>query len=85
VQALVEAQHDAFNKNMIGRKVDVLFEKPGRHPGQIGGKSPYFQAVHVDGPQHLIGQIHPVEITATGSNSLYGRLISPRGTSEVMA
>jgi tRNA-2-methylthio-N6-dimethylallyladenosine synthase len=85
LQALVEAQHNAFNKDIIGRQVDVLFEKQGRHAGQIGGKSPYFQAVHVDGPQHLIGEIHRVEITATGSNSLYGRLIFPQGTSEVMA
>jgi tRNA-2-methylthio-N6-dimethylallyladenosine synthase len=85
LQTLVEARHNAFNKEMIGREVDVLFEKPGRHAGQIGGKSPYFQSVHVDGPPDLIGEIHRVEITATGSNSLYGRLIFPRGTSEVMA
>jgi len=85
LQAVIEAQNDRFNKAMIGRKVDVLFEKPGRHAGQIGGKSPYFQAVHADGPRHLIGQICPVEITATGSNSLYGRLIFPQGTSEVTA
>ncbi len=85
LQALVEAQHQAFNQAMVGRTVEVLFEKQGRHAGQIGGKSPYFQAVHVDGAQQLIGEIRPVEITATGANSLYGRLISQQGTSEVTA
>jgi len=76
LQALVEDQHAAFNRGMIGHQVEVLFEKPGRHAGQIGGKSPYLQAVHIDAPQHLIGEIHPVEITGTGPNSLFGRLIS---------
>jgi tRNA-2-methylthio-N6-dimethylallyladenosine synthase len=85
LQALIETQHHAFNTAMIGREVDVLFEKPGRHAGQIGGKSPYFQAVHVDGTQDLIGHIRRVEITGTGANSLYGRLISHPGASEVMA
>jgi len=85
LQAVIEAQHHAFNTAMIGREVDVLFEKPGRHAGQIGGKSPYFQAVHADGAQDLIGHIRRVQITGTGPNSLYGRLISHRGTSEVMA
>ena len=32
-----------------GRTMDVLFEKPGRHPGQLSGKSPYLQAVAIDG------------------------------------
>ncbi len=85
LQALVEAQHDDFSRDMIGRRTEVLFEKPGRHAGQIGGKSPYLQAVHVDGPRELIGGIRPVEIVATGPNSLFGRLISNPGISEVMA
>jgi tRNA-2-methylthio-N6-dimethylallyladenosine synthase len=85
VQALVEAQQGAFNQDLVGRRVEVLFEKPGRHAGQLGGKSPYLQAVHVDAPAHLIGEIHLVEITATGPNSLFGRLIYPPGMSEVMA
>jgi tRNA-2-methylthio-N6-dimethylallyladenosine synthase len=85
LQVLVEAQQAVFNQDMVGRCVEVLFEKPGRHAGQLGGKSPYLQAVHVDAPHQLIGEIHAVEITATGPNSLFGRLISPPGMSEVMA
>jgi tRNA-2-methylthio-N6-dimethylallyladenosine synthase len=54
--------------------VDVLFEKRGRHAGQIGGKTPYMQAVHIDGDVEFIGEILPVEIVGVGSNSLYGRL-----------
>ena len=35
----------------------VLFEKPGRKSGQIVGRTPYLQPVHVEAPRHLIGSI----------------------------
>ena len=49
-----------FGKSVVGRTLDVLIEKPGRMPGQIGGRSPYLQAVHMDGPERLIGTVQPV-------------------------
>ncbi len=73
LQELVEAQRQAFNRAMIGRTVEVLFEKKGRHAGQIAGKTPYLQAVQINAPEHFIGQILPVEITGVGANSLFGR------------
>jgi tRNA-2-methylthio-N6-dimethylallyladenosine synthase len=75
LQALVLEQQTAFNAATIGREVDVLFEKKGRNPGQIGGKSPYQQAVHVEGPLSLIGHIGRVKITGVASNSLAGTLV----------
>ena len=44
--------------------VDIygLFEKQAKRPGQMVGKSPYLQSVHVMGPASLIGGIHPVTI-----------------------
>jgi tRNA-2-methylthio-N6-dimethylallyladenosine synthase len=63
-----------FNKACIGRTLDVLFEKTGRHPGQIAGKSPYLQPVQVMAPESLIGTIAPVRIDDTGSYSLFGTL-----------
>ena len=74
LQEVVEAQRHAFNAALVGRTVDVLFEKAGRHAGQIGGKTPYLQAVAVDGPETLIGQVASVEITECRTNSLVGRL-----------
>jgi tRNA-2-methylthio-N6-dimethylallyladenosine synthase len=74
LQALVEPQRQAFNASMIGRTLDVLIEKPGRHAGQIGGKTPYLQPVHLDGPADLIGQVVPVRIIGKSSNSLEGCL-----------
>ncbi|QGM45393.1 tRNA (N6-isopentenyl adenosine(37)-C2)-methylthiotransferase MiaB [Methylocystis heyeri] len=79
LQALVESQRQAFNAATVGRTVDVLFEKPGRHEGQIAGKSPYMQAVHVDGPTEMIGGVVPVKIVVAGSNSLGGKISEGEG------
>ena len=76
LQKLVDDQRRAFNAATVGRTLPVLFEKAGRHPGQIGGKTPYLQAVHCDGPADLIGSIVDVTIIESGSNSLHGRLAS---------
>ncbi len=75
LQALVETQRQAFNTATVGRVVDILFEKPGRHDGQIAGKSPYMQPVHVFGPPELVGRVLPAKITAAGSNSLSGEIV----------
>ncbi|WP_408631756.1 tRNA (N6-isopentenyl adenosine(37)-C2)-methylthiotransferase MiaB [Methylocystis borbori] len=76
LQALLDEQRRAFNDAAVGREIDVLFEKPGRHEGQIAGKSPYLQAVHVEGPLEAIGREARVKIIAAGPNSLAGRLVS---------
>ena len=75
LQELLEEQRQAFNQATVGRELDVLFEKPGRHPGQIVGKSPYLQAVHVERRAATIGDLCPVLITSAGPNSLAGRLV----------
>ncbi len=74
LQAVLEARRSAFNAAAVGRRVEVLFEKAGRHPGQFGGRTPHLQAVHVDADASLIGTVRTVEIISAGPNSLYGRL-----------
>jgi tRNA-2-methylthio-N6-dimethylallyladenosine synthase len=74
LNALLEDQRQAFNAAMVGRTVPVLFERLGRNPGQIIGRSPYLQAVWCDGPAELIGRIAPVAIEGVGPNSLTGTL-----------
>ena len=74
LQALLAAQQAEFNVSCVGRTLPVLFEKPGRHPGQIIGRSPYLQGVHVTAPQSLIGRIAAVAITRAERNSLAGAL-----------
>src|SRR5690606_20264961 len=72
VQALIERQLAAFNATAIGRTFDVLFEKIGRHPGQIVGRSPYLQPVHITGEPDLIGTLARVKITGVTAYSLHG-------------
>ncbi len=74
LQALIDEQQQAFNAAQVGRTLPVLFEKAGRHPGQLVGKSPYLQAVHVTAPERMLGQIVPVKIDSAARNSLAGVL-----------
>jgi tRNA-2-methylthio-N6-dimethylallyladenosine synthase len=74
LQTLLAAQQDSFNRAMRRRTIPVLFERPGRHRGQILGRSPWLQAVHVSGPKHLIGRIAEVLIETVEPHSLGGRL-----------
>ena len=74
LQKLLEQQRQAFNAATVGRTLPVLFERKGRNPGQIVGRSPYLQGVFAEGPEALIGQIAEVEIAACNPNSLAGRL-----------
>ncbi len=75
LQQLLGSQSEAFNRGCVGTVMPVLFDKPGRHAGQIGGRSPYLQAVHVQGPATLIGSIRPVRIAAALPHSLSGALV----------
>ena len=72
LQALLQQQQRAFNVNSIGSVMPVLFEKPGRHEGQLVGRSPYMQPVHADAAAEAIGKILPVQIVGVRSNSLTG-------------
>jgi len=75
LQELVDGQRHAYNDASVGKVMSILFEKKGRDPGQISGKSPYLQAVQVDGPESLIGCVADVLITEALTNSLKGTLV----------
>jgi tRNA-2-methylthio-N6-dimethylallyladenosine synthase len=74
LQGLIEDQQTAFNAAQTGRILPVLFEKVGRNAGQLIGRSPYLQSVHVTAPDRLLGQIVPVRIDSAARNSLAGAL-----------
>jgi tRNA-2-methylthio-N6-dimethylallyladenosine synthase len=73
--ALLESLRLAFNHATVGRRFGVMLDKPGRHPGQLGGRTPYMQAVHVEAPAGLLGRMAEVEIVEVWPNSLKGRLV----------
>jgi len=74
LNALLDEQARAFNQSQVGRILPVLFERAGRYPGQLIGRSPYLQAVHATAPDRLIGQIVPVKIESAARMSLSGVL-----------
>ena len=78
LQDAIERQQAAFMAHCVGMTFDVLFDKPGRHPGQIVGRSPYLQPVPVIGPTSLIGEIAPVTVVEVRTNSLFGTLAKAR-------
>lgn len=72
LQRHLEGQKSAFNAACVGRVLPVLLERRGRKDGQLVGRSPYLQAVHMTAPERMIGKIIDVEIIAAGPNSLEG-------------
>ena len=77
LQALLTEQQQAFQDSRVGLTFDVLFEKKGREPGQLVGRSPWLQPVHVDAPESLLRTMQSVTITRTARNSLFGDLVQP--------
>ena len=74
LQRLLDDQQQAFNSRFLGLSLPVLLDRPGRKPGQLAGRSPYMQAVHVTAKDAFLGEIASVRIDHTGVNSLGGRL-----------
>ncbi len=72
LQAQIVADQTAFNDRTVGRTTDVLLERPGKFDGQLIGKSPWLQSVHVLAPNLSIGDIVTVQITDSGPLSLKG-------------
>ena len=64
----------AFAEQCVGQTLPVLLERPGRKPGQMMGRSPYLQPVHLLAPEALRGEVVPVRIERADANSLAGRL-----------
>jgi len=79
LQALVEQHRQEFNHAMVGRTVEILIERNGRHSGQLAGKTPYMQAVQIESAAHRIGDRVMVQIERAGSNSLFGRAVEQPG------
>ena len=71
LQALLNQQQLAFNQASVGQRTNVLLERAGKHPGQLVGKSPWLQSVHLE-TQAAIGDLVDVEILSAGPNSLAG-------------
>ena len=74
LQRLLEGQQRDFNEACVGRVLPVLLEKPGRYDGQLVGRSPYLQNVHITAAARWTGEIVLVLILAASANSLAGSI-----------
>jgi len=81
LQQLLGEQESAFHRTKLGAEFPVLFEKPGRKPGQIAGRSPWMQAVVVEAPETLIGSTVRCRIVDLAAHSLHGVVAALDGES----
>jgi len=84
LQAAIDRHQAKFNAECVGRTFEILFDKPGRYPGQIVGRSPYLQPVQVMAPPTMIGDVAAVKITQRSTNSLFGALVEASMSAEPM-
>jgi tRNA-2-methylthio-N6-dimethylallyladenosine synthase len=74
LQTLIDDQQANFNRSFVGRTVEVLFERPARVTGQIVGRSPWLQPVHVMASPDIIGTVRSVALTGLERYSFFGSL-----------
>lgn len=75
LQTLLFSYQEAFNKSCVGKIMPVLFEQKGRHKGQLIGRTPYMQNLHIETNSDNINKIIEVEVTEATTNSLSGKEI----------
>jgi tRNA-2-methylthio-N6-dimethylallyladenosine synthase len=85
LQAAIAEASLAFNRSTIGRRCQVLLERPGRKPGQLIGKTPWLQSALVSVPGAAIGDLIEVEITGGMPNSVETLPVQPLDTESAAA
>jgi tRNA-2-methylthio-N6-dimethylallyladenosine synthase len=78
LQARIAANQLAFNRSSVGRETQVLIERPGKHPGQMIGRSPWLQSVHVE-TDAVPGDMLDVTLVSAGPNSMTGIVVPTKG------
>jgi tRNA-2-methylthio-N6-dimethylallyladenosine synthase len=76
LQARINVQQSAFNGKSVGKRTEILLERTGKQPGQLIGKTPWLQSVHVFAESHRIGDMIEVDLISAGPNSLAGTLVT---------
>ena len=74
LQARINEDQLEFNRSKVGCDTKVLLERKGRLPGQMIGRSPWLQSVHVDTDAHA-GDLLDVTLVSAGPNSMTGAML----------
>ncbi len=75
LQELIKGYQTKFNQKFMGKTIKVLFDKKGKHDGQLIGRSEFMQAVFVEAPDSYLNSICDVEICKLEPNSLGGKIV----------
>ncbi|MCL2567025.1 MAG: tRNA (N6-isopentenyl adenosine(37)-C2)-methylthiotransferase MiaB [Alphaproteobacteria bacterium] len=76
LQDLLKQTQREFNEKTVGKTMDILFDRKGKFKGQLVGKSPYMQAVAVNGmTEERLGKIYKVKILSNYNTSLIGEIV----------
>jgi tRNA-2-methylthio-N6-dimethylallyladenosine synthase len=71
LQERINTHQLAFNRSKVGVNTQVLIERTGKLPGQMIGRSPWLQSVHVQSDARP-GDIVDVTLIAAGPHSMAG-------------
>lgn len=74
LQDLILSQGADFNSKFIGQTIPVLLDRKGRDPGQLHGRTPWNQPIHVCAPDHFCGRLESVRVTEAFAVSLGGEI-----------
>ena len=77
LQTLLRHQQTAFNASCIGKSMTVLLDRDGKFDGQLLGKTPYMQSLHVLDAENYRGKLVEVRIMGATLNSVSGEIIQP--------
>jgi tRNA-2-methylthio-N6-dimethylallyladenosine synthase len=84
LRELLDEQLRRFNRGFVGRTLPVLFEKPGRHQGQLAGRSPWLQPVHAAASPALLGRVASISVAGLEPYSLAGILVQSPGAEQTL-
>lgn len=71
LQERINAHQFAFNRSKVAADTQILIERTGKHEGQMIGRSPWLQSVHVECRAER-GELMDVTLVAAGPNSMTG-------------
>ena len=73
LQNLLFSYQEKFNQACVGKVMPVLLEQKGRHKGQLIGRTPYMQNLHIETDGANINKIINAKVISATTNSLSGK------------
>lgn len=74
LQSLLKQQQINYNKSFVGKNIEILFDRKGRHENQYIGRSIYNQSVFVNSTENQIGKIQQAKILRSTDFALEAKL-----------